>query len=116
VAREARDPLVQEITGPFKRGRSGRPKLRARLILHSESGLQLQRSGTLEYGITMIFDTILPGSRWKTFLPRAALNESQSTLDCSGASAAVARKWSSLARSRRGLPARRQIKMDAVHL
>lgn len=64
----------------------------------------------------MIFDTILPGSRWKTFLPRATLNESQSTLDCSGACAAVARKWSGLARSRRGPPAQPEMEMDTVHL
>jgi hypothetical protein len=50
----------------------------------------------------MMFDAILPGSRWKAFLPRAALIESQTTLDCSGASAVVARKWSSRASQDRG--------------
>jgi hypothetical protein len=57
--------------------------------------------------MTTTFNVILPGSRWKVFLPRAALNGSQSTLDCGDASAAVAKKWSWSWRagSRRGVPA-----------
>ena len=69
-------------------------KLRARLVLYLESGLQRHRSGILACCMTMIFNTILPGGRWKAFLPRAAPNGSQSDLGCGGAFAAVARRWS----------------------
>ena len=48
------------------------------------------------------FNTILPGSRWKAFLRRAALYGSRSNLD-GGAFAAVAKRWSGRAISRRGL-------------
>ena len=50
----------------------------------------------------LIFNTILPGTRWKAFLQRAARHGSQSNLDCD-AFAAVARRWSDHAISRRGL-------------
>jgi hypothetical protein len=59
--------------------------------------------------MTTPFNTILPGSRWKAFLPRAALNGGPSSLQCGGASAFVAGKWSGRSRSRRGLPARPEL-------
>jgi hypothetical protein len=62
----------------------------------------------------MMFDAMSPGSRWKAFLPRAALIESQAALDCSGASAVVARRWSGRASQDRGAQCLYRLRAVAV--
>jgi hypothetical protein len=47
----------------------------------------------MEVCMTEMFDAILPGSRWKAFLPRAALNGGSSTPKWGGACAVRHRAW-----------------------